>query len=44
MDKPKNAVLTPCGHTFCHKCAEKFKNKNCPNCRKKVKNVVKTYE
>ena len=41
-----NAVdmfLIPCGHTFCHECAQKGATLTCPNCRKCVTSVSKLY-
>jgi len=41
MENKKNAVLKPCGHTFCYGCVKELKR--CPNCRKDVKTVDPLY-
>ena len=37
MENKKNAVLKPCGHTYCVACAKKLKE--CAVCRKKIKKI-----
>ncbi|KAH9259092.1 hypothetical protein BASA81_002712 [Batrachochytrium salamandrivorans] len=43
MDRPRNALLLPCGHVhMCHECATSLENKTCPVCRVKIDKVVKS--
>jgi len=43
MANPINTVMVPCGHQcICSVCAKTL-NKECPICRKRVTQVVKTF-
>ncbi|XP_061824252.1 neuralized E3 ubiquitin protein ligase 1Ab [Nerophis lumbriciformis] len=43
-DEAVDTVLYSCGHMcLCHSCALKLKNGECPICRKKITDVIKTY-
>lgn len=54
FDRPINSVFTPCGHRFaCYDCATQWMNNgnidygsnlNCPMCRKKIKELVQTFD
>lgn len=54
MDHPINSVFVPCGHRFaCYDCAKEWMNNgntqynsnlNCPVCRKKISNLVQTFD
>lgn len=48
LDKPKVMALIPCGHRcLCEKCSEMYrkdKNKTCPECRSKIKDIIKIFE
>lgn len=49
MDRPINSVFVPCGHRFaCHDCAKLWmlngSNVACPVCRKKIDNLVQTFD
>lgn len=43
IDKPKDAVLMPCGHRVCHECAPQMIRKPCYACRRKVTKFMRTY-
>jgi len=43
LERPKNAAYVPCGHQSCRRCAEHFRNKACPMCRKPVTNILALY-
>ena len=46
IDKPRSALLIPCGHTYtCLDCANTLKamGKNCPICREKIKSLHKAF-
>jgi len=41
MDAEIDCCLKPCGHiAVCYKCVEKLDEKNCPVCRKEIKNCI----
>ena len=43
MDRPRNTVLTPCGHlACCHACATRLSR--CPVCRARVAQAVRTFQ
>ena len=43
MEKQKNVVLVPCGHTMCDGCAQKFQKGQCPTCRTRVSSTQKFF-
>ncbi|KAL9657307.1 hypothetical protein ABK040_011527 [Willaertia magna] len=43
LDKRKDCVIVPCGHTFCNHCIDSNKLKACPLCREKIQQLSKMY-
>jgi len=41
-ERHKDIVLVPCGHVFCSVCS--WAVQSCPNCRKRIKDRIKTYK
>ena len=41
VDRPKTAVIIPCGHTFCMACATQIEalDQPCPVCRTAIQDV-----
>ena len=38
-----NYVLTPCGHTICEECMNRWHGAGCPTCRTRITAKVKFY-
>jgi len=43
FDREVDAVLVPCGHTYCNGCSEYDRNNKCPQCRASVQRRIKIY-
>ena len=39
FDNNSDSHVSPCGHSFCMTCIQKFKNNLCPLCREKLDGV-----
>lgn len=42
-DEAVSAVIVPCGHSFCGKCADRAGRSNCPLCRKATSRVQQLF-